>query len=177
MTVLATGFLVASAAVSALQQALDAAADWTMERRFPGSSRVLASAGEVRCEKGKGIVWKVLMPFVSSVSMTPTAMIFEDEDGRREKSLDDLPHYEAVREATDAFAAGKTEAFDGLFEVAETPVGTNGWRLVLRPEVSAMKRLFVEIELTGNVLPTNAVLRTADGGVTSIRFKELPHVR
>lgn len=175
--ILAAILLAGTAAVTSLQKALDASADWTMERRLPGSSRVLVSSGEVDCRAGEGITWQVLKPFVSSVAMTTNAMIFTDEDGRRVKSLDELPRYEEIRRATDAFASGATNAFDDVFDIREEALPDGGWRLVFTPEVAAMRRLFTAIELTGAALPTNAVLTTGDGGTTVIRFKERPRVR
>ena len=162
-------FLAASAAVAALQAALDSRADWTMMRRLDGSDRVLVSSGTVACTAGQGIVWETAAPFAASVAMTTNSMVFVDEEGRREKSLDELPHYAEIRAATDAFVAGKTNAFDGVFSVCETALPDGGWKLSLVPAVSAMRRLITEVELTGAALPTNAVLRSP-GGVSTIRF-------
>ena len=165
------GILVAASAVAALQAALDSSADWTMERRLDGSARALVSSGTVRCKAGEGIIWEVREPFASSVAMTTNAMIFADEDGRRVKPLGELPHYAEIRAATDAFAAGKADAFDGVFEIRETALPDGGWRLTLVPEVAAMRRLVTEVELTGADLPTNAVLRSP-GCVSTIRFRK-----
>ena len=176
MTV-ATLILVSATALSALQQAMDSRAEWTMSRRLPGSSRTLESRGTVDCRIGKGIVWTVKEPFESSVEMTTNAMIFTDEDGRRVKSLGELPHYADIRKATDAFVAGNTNAFDGVFTVEERRLPGGGWTVTLVPEVSAMRRLFTSVELSGATLPTNAVMKTGDGGQSVIRFKELSRVR
>jgi len=175
--ILSVAFLFASAALTALQTALDSSATWTMERTFPGVSRALTSKGTVVCKAGRGIVWTVREPFESSVEMTTNAMVFVDEDGQREKSLDALPHYEDLRKATDAFVAGDSKAFDGVFDVTEERTPDGGWRLVLVPKISAMRRLFSSIELAGDRLPTNAVMRTGHGGCSVIRFKEMPVAR
>ena len=163
-------FLAASAAVAALQAALDSRADWTMTRRLDGSDRVLVSSGTVACTAGLGIVWETTAPFAASVAMTTNSMAFVDEEGRREKSLDELPHYAEIRAATDAFVAGQTNAFDGVFDIRETTSADGGWRLTLVPTVAAMRRLVTEVELSGAALPTNAVLR-APGSVSIIRFR------
>ena len=175
--ILATVLMVFTAALSALQKAMDSDAEWTMSRQLPGSSRALESRGTVSCRIGKGIVWTVKEPFESSVEMTTDAMIFTDEDGRREKSLGDLPHYADIRKATDAFVAGNTNAFDGVFAVTERSFADGGWTVTLVPEVSAMKRLFTSVEVSGAALPTNAVMKTGDGGLSVIRLKERSRVR
>jgi len=156
---------------AALRKALDSSAEWTMERRLAGSDRVLNSSGRVDCRAGEGIVWKVTAPFESSVSMTTNAMIFVDEDGERVKPLSELPHYGDIRSATDAFAAGDKKAFAGVFSIKET-VTADGWTMTLEPEIRAMRYLFTSIELSGAALPTNAVMRSADGGISVISFRE-----
>ena len=159
-------------ALRALRASLDASAEWTMERTLPGSSRVLVSSGRVDCRRGEGIVWKVLAPFESSVAMTTNAMVFADEDGTRTKPLGELPHYAEIRAKTDAFAAGEADAFKGLFDLRGERLADGGWKLVLKPEVSAMERLVREIELAGAAKLTNVVMRTGDGGRSAIRFRE-----
>ena len=173
----ATVLMVFATALSALQKAMDSNAEWTMARQLPGSSRSLESSGTVGCRIGKGIVWTVKEPFESSVEMTTDAMIFTDEDGRREKSLGELPYYADIRKATDAFVAGNTNAFDGVFSFAERSTADGGWTVTLVPEVSAMKRLFTSVEISGAELPTNAVMKTEGGGMSVIRFKERSRVR
>ncbi len=160
-------------AAAAFRRALDADAAWTLERRFAGSTRTLVSTGIVSCAVGRGIVWDVRHPFPSSVTMTTNAMVFVDEEGRREKSLDDLPHYAEIRAMTDAFVAGNEKAFDGVFALAAEARDGGGWVMTLTPEVRAMRRLFASIELSGAATITNAVLKSEDGGSSVIRFTEL----
>ncbi len=162
---------------SALRRALTGRAAWTMERTLGPGGRVLRSSGTVECVMQSGIVWRVAAPFASSVAMTTEAMIFEDDEETRVKPLSELPYYAEIRKKTDAFAAGDAKAFDGLFSLASETLPEGGWRLVMKPEVKAMERLFTEIVLTGNSLPTNAVLKTADGGASVIRFREPSDVR
>ena len=167
----------ASLATASFQRALDSSAEWTMERTLPGAVRPLVSSGTVQCRKGEGIVWTTKSPFEASVEMTTNYMAFADEEGRRVKALAALPHYAELRDATDAFVAGKTDAFEGVFSLQETEDSDGGWRVLLTPEVSAMKRLFVSVEITGAELPTNAVLKTESGGVSVIRFRERERAR
>jgi len=169
--------LVVASAMTSLQKALDSSATWTMERRLPGSSRVFLSSGTVTGKAGQGILWEVKEPFASSVEMTTNSMIFVEDGNRRVKPLDELPYYADFRRATDAFVAGDRHAFDGVFTIEECAMPGDGWKIILTPTVSAMRRLIGRVELTGDALPTNAVLESADGGSSVIRFKELPRVR
>ena len=166
------------ACAAALRRALGSSASWTMERRLEGSVRPLVSSGTVECFANSGIVWRVERPFPSSVEMTADRMVFEDEDGRRVKTLGDMPHYGAIRERTDAFANGEAKAFEGLFKLeARSAADGEGWVLVMTPEISAMRHLFAGVELSGGQALTNVVLKTGDGGVSTIRFREIPCAR
>jgi len=166
------------ACAAALRRALASSASWTMERRLEGSVRPLVSSGTVECIAKSGIVWRVERPFPSSVEMTADRMVFEDEDGRRVKSLDDMPHYGAIRERTDAFAGGDSKAFEGLFRLeARSTADGEGWILTMTPEIAAMRRMFAGVELFGGQTLTNVVLKTGDGGVSTIRFREIPCAR
>lgn len=164
--------------VAALRRALGSRAEWTMERRFEKSTRPLVSSGTVCCSAQSGIVWRVKRPFPSSVEMTADRMVFEDEDGRRVKMLKDMPYYGEIRERTDAFAAGDAKAFDGIFrlDARRAPDG-EGWTLSLTPEIAAMRMLMSSVELSGGATLTNVVLKTGDGGVSAIRFREIPSAK
>ena len=168
---------VSDACQAALRRALNGRAEWTMTRTLGAGGRTLRSSGTVDCVMQSGIVWRVTAPFASSVAMTTDEMIFEDDGETRVKSLSELPYYAEIRKKTDAFAAGDEKAFDGLFALSSETLPEGGWRLVMKPEVKAMERFFTEIVLTGNSLPTNAVLKTADGGASVIRFRERNDVR
>lgn len=159
-------------AEAAIRLALASDAEWTMERRLPGSERVLRSSGSVSCRPGTGIVWRTSSPFESSVTMTAGSMVFADEEGVRTKELGELPHYAEIRRMTDAFVAGDPKAFDGVLSFSADEGPGDGWRAVLRPEDGAMGRLFTEVEFSGSRLPTNLVMRTGDGGESRIRFRE-----
>lgn len=169
---IATALLIASTAFAALQQAFDASADWKMDRRLAGSKRIFTTSGTVSCKAGEGIVWTVLRPFESTITMGKEEMSFEDEDGKRVKPLSELPHYAALREATDKFVAGDSHAFDEVFEIEEKSFEDGGWRLKLTPRVRAMKRLIEAVEVSGASLPTNVVMKAGDGSTSVIRFKE-----
>ena len=171
LSLLAASAVALDIAVPALRQALDSSADWRMERELSGARRTLVSTGFVECVSGKGIKWTVLHPFPSSVEMTPEKMIFADEDGTSEKSLDEMPHYAEIRARTDSFASGDEKAFDGLFDLdASLASDGKGWTLRMTPEVRAMRRLFTSIELAGDEALTNVVMQTGDGGISRIRF-------
>jgi hypothetical protein len=96
---------------------------------------------------------------------------------KRIKNLDDLPYYREIRKRTDSFARGNADAFDGLFEMNVDIRPDGAWSLEMKPENRAMRRLFTSATLEGNAKLDSAVFKTKDGGISVIRFKELPRVR
>lgn len=164
-------------AVAAMRRALCSRAAWTMERRLHGAARTLVSTGIVDCLAGRSISWRAIHPFASSVEMTADAMLFSDDDGVRVKPLDEMPGYAEMRSRTDDFARGDGHALDGLFAMGAFALPDGGWRLSLVPESRAMLRLLQRVELSGGETLTNAVLWTGGGGVSSIRFTEIPRDR
>ena len=162
---------------AAFRTALGASADWRMERTLPGSGRTLRCEGSVECTPGTGIVWRTERPFETTVTMGVDRMIFQDEDGERVKPLSELPHYADLRKATDAFAAGDTNAFDGVFAFTRELSADGGWRLVMKPEILQLGRLIESVEITGAALPTNVVMHAGDGSVSKISFREKPRDR
>lgn len=156
-----------------MRKALSSSAAWKMERRIPGTDRVFVSSGTVDCRVGgDGIEWRTLEPFRSLVAMRKGSMVFEDEDGRREKPSDDMPRYSDIRKATDAFVNGETAAFDDVFEVLVEPLEGGRWRAVFIPRNAMLRSLVERMELEGSKLPETAILKSGNGISSRITFAE-----
>jgi len=154
-----------------MRKALASSACWKMERRLPGTDRVFVSSGTVDCSVGgDGIEWRTLEPFRSLVAMKKDSMVFEDEDGRREKASGDMPRYSDIRKATDAFASGSLDAFGDVFDMEVCPTDRGGWRAVFRPRIPAMRSLVESAEIEGGELPETVTIRSGSGAVSKIRF-------
>lgn len=162
---------------AAAERALGSGAEWRMERRLPGSERTMVSSGTVECTPGRGISWRTLEPFAELVEMRAEGMVFEDEDGRRFRPAESVPHYGEIRAAADAFASGDgAAALERGFSVEALPCGEGGgegaWRVVLVPRNRELREFLQAIEVSGAGTVTGAVLRTRGGGETAIGFAE-----
>jgi hypothetical protein len=159
--------------LKALQRALSSSAEWTMQRSIADTGRVFVSTGVVDCVAGKGIDWKVLYPFESSVSMTTNKMIFCDEEGTRVKKLSELPHYARICSLADDFLSGKGDAFKEVFD-CEVRMSQDGrWSILMSPRIQAMRRLFDSIVLEGSDRLSSAVFLASRVSKTTIHFKEI----
>lgn len=155
-----------------MRRALSSSATWRMERTLPGSGRTLVSTGTVHCRVGdSGIEWRTEKPFSSLVEMRSDSMVFEDEDGRREKTADEMPRYSDIRRATDAFASGRFDSFDEVFDVEISSTTNGGWRAVFSPRVPAMRQLVESAEIEGCELPETVTIKSGNGAVSRINFK------
>jgi len=160
-------------AEKAMRKALSSSAAWKMERTLPGTEKVFVSSGTVSCHVGaEGIEWRTLEPFSALVAMKKDAMVFEDEDGRREKSASDMPRYSDIRKATDAFAKGEKTAFDDVFEVKVEALGEGRWKAVFVPRNSMLRGLVESLSVEGKDLPEKAELKSGNGAVSRIAFEE-----
>lgn len=99
-------------------------------------------------------------------------MVFEDEDGRREKPSGEMPHYADIRKATDAFANGGTAAFDDVFDVSFEALGEGRWRAVFLPRNAMLRGLVERLTLEGSDLPESAVIESGNGASSRIEFAE-----
>ena len=143
-----------------------------MERRLPGSDRVFVSSGTVTCRlPDVGIEWRTLTPFRALVAMRSGCMVFEDEDGRRERAAADMPRYDDLRRAVDEFAAGRADAFDGVFDVDVAPLPGGRWRAEFKPRVAAMRTILESAEVSGGELPEAVTIKSGNGTTSRIVFK------
>ena len=157
-----------------MRKALSSSAAWKMERTLPGAKNVLASSGTVACHVGEeGIEWRTIEPFGALVAMKKDAMVFEDEDGRREKPAADMPRYSDIRKATDAFAKGEKTAFDDVFEVKVESLGEGRWKAVFVPRNSMLRGLVEKLSVEGAELLEKAELKSGNGTVSRITFEEM----
>lgn len=159
-----------------MRRALTSSAEWRMERTLPGCARPLVSSGTVDCRVGgSGIEWRTVAPFRSLVAMRRDSMVFEDEDGRREKTAEEMPRYGDICKAADAFAAGRLDAFDEVFDVETTSTTNGGWRAVFRPRISAMRQLVESAVIEGGELPETVTIKSGNGAVSRIVFSADSH--
>ena len=138
-----------TAFVNAMQRALDADATWEMTKTLPQATRAITSSGQVSCWQEKGMVWKTLLPFEEEIRMDKTAMTFIVDDEIDIKPFDEMPYYDAICEATDAFLKGDTEAFDELFDWTWEAGEGGAWTMTLKVRIRQLRRLFTTITLTG----------------------------
>lgn len=167
-----SGSAAREAAAAAFRKALVSSASWRMERTLPGSDRTFVSSGTVDCRVGgSGIEWRTMEPFRSLVAMRKDSIVFEDEDGRREKTAAETPCYADIRKVADAFASGDTDAIEAMFDEESAMLPGGRWRIVLKPRVPAMRTLVKSVEMTGRELPDTVVMMGGNGSASSISFK------
>lgn len=160
--------------VAALQRALDADATWTMTKTLPALPQPLRSAGTVSCWKEKGMVWKTLEPWEEEIRLTKETMTFLADGDVKTTPFDEMPYYADICEATDAFLAGETDAFDDLFDWHWQEEETGSWTMTLEVNYRRMRRLFKTVTLRGGETLTSVsfVPGEAENGTVQLHFTE-----
>ena len=167
--------------VTALQRALDADATWRMTRQLPTLDRPLLSTGSVSCWKEKGMIWKTLTPFDEEIRVTKTAItLLVDNEIEDVKPCDDMPYYEDICEATDAFLQGDTDDFEDLFDWTWSETSDTGaWTMTLEVNRRQLRRLFKTITLSGNETLESVTFVSEDEkmGTSHLDFTETKDTR
>lgn len=161
--------------IAAMQRALNADATWEMTKTLPNATKPMTSTGAVSCWQEKGMVWKTCAPFESEIRITKSDMTFLEDSEVEVKPFDEMPYYEEICEATDAFLKGDTAAFDDLFSWKwQAGEGETAWTMTLTVRYRQMRRLFQTITLTGRETLETVTFTSNDArtGTTAITFTE-----
>jgi len=160
-----------AAAEKAMRTAFTSSASWRMERSLKGSSKIFVSEGRVESHGATGIVWRTEKPFPSTINMTPSLVVFENEDGRSERKPSELPGYSEINKTVGMFLEGDAQAFSGLFKPEFSFSADGEWRAVFKPGGSAVSAAMDEMEISGSDLPREVSIKSRSA-VTRIFFKE-----
>lgn len=136
-----------------------------------GFRNPIVSSGEFVVARGRGVVWRTLAPFASTLVVTRDAVIARQADGSiaRRLSAGEEPAVRAVSETLFGVLAADLSALVQRFEVAGES-GREGWRLALLPREAALARWIQRVELEGDRFLQAVRLQEASGDQTAIRF-------
>lgn len=136
-----------------------------------GFRNPIVSSGEFVVARGRGVVWRTLAPFASTLVVTRDAVIARQADGSiaRRLSAGEEPAVRAVSETLFGVLAADLSALVQRFEVSGDS-GREGWRLALLPREPALARWIQRVELEGDRFLQAVRLQEASGDQTAIRF-------
>lgn len=136
-----------------------------------GFRNPLVSSGEFVVAQQRGVLWRTLEPFASTLVVTRDRVLARGADGSvaRRLSASEEPAVRAISETLFGVMAADLAALEQRFLISGES-GREGWRLALVPREAALGRWVQRIELDGDRFLRLVRLHEAGGDQTLIRL-------
>jgi hypothetical protein len=137
-----------------------------------GFRNPLLSSGDFVVARQRGVLWRTVSPFASSLVVTPDRVIARQADGTvgRRLNASDEPAVRAIGETLFAVMSADLLALDQRFRIEGELAGREGWRLQLLPRDAGLARWVQRAELEGNQFLRLVRLQEGGGDATQIRL-------
>ena len=146
----------------------------TFEQRktVKGFRHPLVSSGEFVVARQRGVVWRTLQPFPSTLVVTRDRVLARHADGTvaRRLNASEEPAVRAISETLFSVMAADLTALAQRFQIEGELVGRDGWRLQLTPRDPALARWLQRVELEGERYLRQVRLHEGTGDQTQIRM-------
>lgn len=137
-----------------------------------GFRNPLVSSGEFVVARDRGVLWRTLAPFPSTLVVTRERVLARQGDGSvaRRLSASEEPAVRAISETLFGVMAADLSALVQRFEIDGALAGREGWRLLLAPRDAGLARWIQRVELEGDRFLQSVRLQEAGGDLTAIRL-------
>ena len=137
-----------------------------------GFRNPLLSGGEFVVSRQRGVLWRTLEPFASTLVVTRDRVLARGADGSvaRRLSASEEPAVRAISETLFGVMSADLTALDQRFQIDGELVGREGWRLQLQPRDAALARWVQRVELEGERFLKAVRLQEGSGDQTQIRM-------
>jgi hypothetical protein len=142
-------------------------------KQLAGMKKPLAAEGRFCVVAGKGVLWRTLKPFPSTLRLTRDEIVNYQGD-RIAMRLDAKtePTVRMINNVLFSLLAGDLAQLESLFEVDGT-VDANSWSVSLKAREPALAKAIGTIKLEGGAYVRNIVMNEASGDRTSIVFSAI----
>ncbi len=142
-------------------------------KQLAGMKKPLASNGRFCVVAGKGVLWRTLQPFPSTLRLTRDEIVNYQGD-RVAMRLDAKtePTVRMINNVLFSLLSGDLGQLETLFEVDGT-VDANSWNVALKARQAALEKAIGTIKLDGGAYVKNIVMSEAGGDKTSIVFSAI----
>lgn len=139
-------------------------------KQLAGMKKPLASSGRFCVVAGKGVLWRTLRPFPSTLRLTRDEIVNYQGD-RVAMRLDAKtePTVRMINSVLFSLLGGDLAQLETLFDV-DASVDTNSWNVALKARSPALAKAIGSIKLDGGAYVKNIVISEAGGDRTSIVF-------
>nr|WP_315395896.1 outer membrane lipoprotein carrier protein LolA [uncultured Duganella sp.] len=142
-------------------------------KQLAGMKKPLASNGRFCVVAGKGVLWRTLQPFPSTLRLTRDEIVNYQGD-RVAMRLDAKtePTVRMINNVLFSLLSGDLGQLDSLFEVDGTADATT-WNVALKARQPALEKAIGTIKLDGGAYVKNIVMSEAGGDKTNIVFSAI----
>ena len=139
-------------------------------KQLAGMKKPLASSGRFCVVAGKGVLWRTLRPFPSTLKLTRDEIVNYQGD-RVAMRLDAKtePTVRMINSVLFSLLGGDLAQLDTLFDI-DGSVDANSWNVTLKARAPALAKAIGGIKLDGGAYVKNIVISEAGGDRTSIVF-------
>ncbi|WP_240979988.1 LolA family protein [Ramlibacter agri] len=137
-----------------------------------GFRNPLVSTGDFVVARDRGVVWRTLQPFASTLVVTRDRVLARGADGSvaRRLSASEEPAVRAISETLFGVMAADLQALAQRFTIEGELVGREGWKLALLPRDAALARWVQRVELEGEHFLRGVKLAEGSGDLTQIHL-------
>jgi outer membrane lipoprotein-sorting protein len=142
-------------------------------KQLAGMKKPLAANGRFCVVEGKGVLWRTLQPFPSTLRLTRDEIV--NYQGDRVAMRLDAKTEPTVRMITNvlfSLLAGDLAQLETLFEV-DGNVEANSWNVTLKARQPALAKAIGGIKLEGGAYVKSMVMNEASGDRTTITFSNI----
>jgi outer membrane lipoprotein-sorting protein len=142
-------------------------------KQLAGMKKPLASEGRFCVVAGKGVLWRTLKPFPSTLRLTRDEIVNYQGD-RVAMRLDAKtePTVRVINNVLFSLLAGDLGQLDSLFD-GDGSVDANSWSVALKPRQAALEKAIGTIKLEGGAYVKSIVMNEASGDRTTIVFSAM----
>lgn len=142
-------------------------------RQLTGMRKPLASNGRFCVVAGKGVLWRTVQPFPSTLRLTRDEIVHLQGD-RVAMRLDakQEPTVRVINSVLFALLAGDLSQLDSLF-IVDGSVDANSWRVALTAREPALAKAIGAITLDGAATVKHITLDDGSGDQTRIVFSAI----
>lgn len=139
-------------------------------KQLAGMKKPLAAEGRFCVVAGKGVLWRTLKPFPSTLRLTRDEIVNYQGD-RIAMRLDAKtePTVRVINNVLFSLLAGDLGQLDTLFD-GDGSVDATSWNVALKPRQAALEKAIGEIRLEGGAYVKSIVMNEAGGDRTTIVF-------
>jgi hypothetical protein len=136
-----------------------------------GFRNPLVSTGDFVVSRQRGILWRTVQPFASTLVVTRDRVLARGADGNvaRKLSASEEPAVRTISETLFGVMAADLGVLAQRFLV-DGEAGREGWHLVLTPRDAALARWVQRVELAGERFLRGIQLQEGSGDRTDIRL-------